>query len=404
MFFGSDIMKKCKSIPVIIAAVITLALAACAKESGNSSSQTEQDTIQVTTAELTSEPVTEIVTEPSEPDPDHLYELLNSMSLEEKVGQMFIARYPDENAAGLAAEYGLGGYIMFGKDFDGKTKDEVIASTSELQQSSKIPMLIGVDEEGGTVVRVSSNPKLYPSPFLAPKDYPHDGDNWDAVEKSESDKADLLLSLGINVNLAPVCDITKNEDSFMYDRSFADNPKDVSLFVVRTVGIYSDKKLGSVLKHFPGYGDNADTHTGSAVDDRSYSELANNDFIPFENGINAGADSVLVSHNIVTSIDPDLPASLSDKIHQVLRRDLNFKGVIMTDDLSMEAIADFAGDENAAVLAVKGGNDLVCCTDFESMCPAVISAIENEEIPIEQIDQSVMRILKWKQKLGLLDS
>lgn len=118
------------------------------------------------------------------------------------------------------SEYNIGGYILFGRDFDGKTKDEVVDDIHSYQNEADIPLLIGVDEEGGTVVRVSSNPNLRETPFLSPKDTYADG-GWDAVKQDAEEKADLLLSLGINVNLAPVCDMTSDEYGFMYDRSFS---------------------------------------------------------------------------------------------------------------------------------------------------------------------------------------
>ena len=112
----------------------------------------------------------------------------------------------------------------------------------------------------------------------------------------------------------------------------------------------------------------------------------------------------MVSHNIMECVDDERPASLSDKVHQILRRALNFTGVIMTDDLVMEAITDYTGAQTAAVAAVQAGNDLLCCSDLENQYPAVLTAVENQEIPMEQLDQSVRRVLTWKQSLGLLEN
>ena len=394
-------MKKTRYLSLLLTAVMLFALAACSsnkpESSGSQTSAVSSDAAPATDKESSKDDQTE----PPEPNSEYIQAMVANMSLEEKVGQMFLAAVPDENAVETAKQYHLGGYILFGKDVENKTKDELTSYITSIQNEQKIKMLVAADEEGGTVVRVSSNPNLAPSPFLSPKEYFKNG-GMDAVIKAESDKADLLLSLGINTNLAPVCDITKNPDSFMYDRSFADNKNDVCEFVTKTVETYKDKKIGSVLKHFPGYGDNADTHTGEAVDSRSYSELAANDFAPFEAGIKAGADAIMVSHNKIGAIDPNFPASLSNKVHTVIKDDLDFKGVIMTDDLSMDAISQNDFKENPAVLAVKAENDMICCTDFADGYNAVIQAINNQEIPIEQIDLSVTKILKWKQNLGIL--
>ncbi|MBR1482336.1 MAG: beta-hexosaminidase [Ruminococcus sp.] len=367
-------------------AAILCTLTAC--QSQQPAEQTAANAVQETTT-----------TEPSEPAVDLLDEMVGSMTTEEKVGQLFFTRCPDVEAAATAAKYHLGGYILFGRDFEDLTAEQVKENIQSYQKASAIPMLIGVDEEGGTVVRASYY--LREEPFLSPRDYYADG-GWEAVELAEKEKAELLLSLGINVNLAPVCDVTGNEESFMYDRSFSGDADEVSRFVSETVGIYKSLHLGSTLKHFPGYGDNEDTHTGIAVDDRSYSEFLTTDFKPFQAGIAAGADCVLVSHNIVNCIDEAYPASLSEKVHQTLRKDLNFNGVVMTDDLIMEAITEYTGSDTAAVFAVKAGNDMLCCSDLETQYPAVLQAVNRQEIPMEQIDQSVKRILRWKQNIGLI--
>ena len=155
------------------------------------------------------------------------------------------------------------------------------------------------------------------------------------------------------------------------------------------------------MKHFPGYGSNVDTHTGIATDTRPYTSFETADFLPFQAGIAAGAGGVLVSHNIVTCMDETLPASLSPAVHRVLRDTLGFNGVIMTDDLMMEAIKQYTGAQKAAVLAVRAGNDMVLATDFDVQIPAVLAAVEEGTIPMAQIDASVTRILLWKARLGL---
>ena len=348
----------------------------------------------------------EIITEPTTNADNEIMKktienLLSTMSVEEKVGQMFYARCPDSNPVETVSKYNLGGYILFGRDFDGKTKNEVISDIESYQKASKIPMLIGVDEEGGTVVRVSDNPNLRSAPFLSPSDTFYSG-GWEAIDDDATEKADLLLSLGINVNMAPDCDITSDPDAFMYYRSFSEDVESECEFVRRYVTITKEKKLGTVLKHFPGYGNNEDTHTGIAFDNREYSDFQNIDFKPFITGIENGADCVLVAHNIVSCMDEEYPASLSENVHNILRNELSFDGVIMTDDLSMSAVRDYTGDDDAAVFAAKCGNDILCCSDVATQYPAVLNAVNDGEIPMEQIDNSVRRILKWKYNLGLI--
>lgn len=390
-------MKKFKktiklTLSALLALCILFLMSACAN--GDSQPEqfqaTEQTTVQPTT--MSEEEIND----------QKLDRFISNMKLEEKVGQMFFVRCPDEDAVQQVREYNIGGYILFGRDFDGKTKDEVINCIQSYQDEADIPLLIGVDEEGGTVVRVSSNPNLREAPFLSPKDTYADG-GWDAVKQDAEEKADLLLSLGINVNLAPVCDMTSDEYGFMYDRSFSSDVDMENRFVRTVVETSKSKKLGTVLKHFPGYGNNSDTHTGIAYDDRDYSEFENTDFKPFYQGIESGADCILVSHNIVNCMDSEYPASLSQKVHDILRNDFRFDGVIMTDDLIMDAITDFTGDEAAAVTAAKCGNDLLCCSSVDTQYPAVLEAVQSGKIPEAQVDASVKRILKWKQNLGIFN-
>ena len=394
---------KNRVISLISIAILTLAsLSGCGcsnktiETSPTEIETTSKETEPVTTQEVTTQPQTQPIE-----NNDKIDELLNNMTPEEKVGQMFYVRCPEENAVEKISEYHLGGYILFGRDFADKTKEEIISDIQSYQRNSETPLLIGTDEEGGTVTRVSDNTNLRSTPFLSPSDTFANG-GWQAIENDAQEKADLLLSLGINVNMAPVCDLTSEPDAFMYYRSFSDNLEYENKFVKTVVDISKQNKLGTVLKHFPGYGNNEDTHTGIAYDNREYSEFENRDFIPFETGIENGADCVLVSHNIVDCMDSQYPASLSENVHKILREELNFDGVIMTDDLYMDAIRNYTGNSEAAVMAVKAGNDILCCTDFEIQYPAVLEAVQNGEIPVSQIDASVRRILKWKQNLGFI--
>ncbi len=328
-------------------------------------------------------------------------QILSTMSLEEKVGQMFIVRCPQENAAQAAANYHLGGYILFASDFKNKTKAEVTEDIQSYQDASRLGMLIGVDEEGGKVNRVSLYKQFRAVPFWSPQDLYIEG-GWDLIVSDTKEKAELLKSLGINLNMAPVCDVPTAESDYIYPRSFGKDAALTAQYVEKVVATMGENKLGSVLKHFPGYGNNVDTHKGVAHDSRDYETFVKQDFLPFAAGIEAGADAVLVSHNIVACMDAENPASLSAKVHDILRKELHFTGVIMTDDLYMDAIRQFAGDGKAAVMAAQAGNDMVCCTDFEVQIPAVIDAAKAGTIPESTIDDAVMRVLRWKLSLGII--
>ena len=327
--------------------------------------------------------------------------LLSSMTLEEKVGQLFFVRVPAEEAAQAVAQYHFGGYILFGRDFQDKTREQVRADIQSYQDSAKVPLLLGVDEEGGTVVRASANPDICDEPYWSPRRL-YEAGGLDLVLSVERDKIRTLQGLGLNVNFAPVCDITQQEGAFLYDRSLGQDARTTAGYVGKVVSLYGEEGMGCVLKHFPGYGNNPDTHTGIAVDERPYEAFQREDFLPFEAGVQAGAGCVLVSHNIVTCRDGEAPASLSPEWHRVLREELGFTGCIITDDLVMDAIQEYCDASSAAVQAVQAGNDLLCCSDYETQYPAVLAAVESGELSEERIEESALRVLRWKEELGLL--
>ena len=329
--------------------------------------------------------------------------ILEGMTVEEKVGQLFFVRCPAETAVEDVSAYHLGGYILFGRDTRDKTAGALIETIAAYQAAAKIPLLIGVDEEGGTVVRVSSNPHLRSSKFSSPqKVYAKGG--MEAVIADTAEKDRLLSALGFNVNLAPVADLSTDPGDFIYARSFGRGAAETAEFTAAVTAQMAADGMGSALKHFPGYGNNVDTHTGIALDSRPLEQFREEDFLPFLSGFAAGGDttSVLVSHNIVTCMDDALPASLSPAVHEILREELGFTGVIMTDDLAMEAVAAYAGEGSVAVMALRAGNDLVLTTDYRTQIPAVLAALEGGELDQSIIDAACRNVLEWKAALGLI--
>lgn len=348
-------------------------------------------------------PETTVLPEPipiTEP-PDPIKEMIGDMSLQERVGQLFLARCDDTVALADIERYHLGGFVLFGRDFDGQTPDSLQEKLTAYQSTAKVPLLIAVDEEGGTVVRVSANPGFRSNHFPSPRSLYNSG-GMEAVLLCEKEKCLLLSSLGINVNLGPVCDITTEPNAFLYSRSLGQSPEITAVFVQDTVHEMNSNRIGSCLKHFPGYGNNADTHVGIARDSRSLLELETMDLIPFAAGIDAGADAILVSHTIVEALDPQTPASLSPGVHQYLRNEMGFGGVIVTDDLVMQAITDQYGAGEAAVLAVLAGNDLLCSTDYRTQYKAVYAAVLDGRIDIDTLNNAVRNVLEWKAELGLI--
>ncbi len=331
------------------------------------------------------------------------YVALQSMSLEEKVGQLLLGRVPESDAGSDVLTYHLGGYVTFGRDYKDKTRWQIQNMIQGWQSAAKIPLIISVDEEGGEVVRISSNPNIRATPFRSPQLLFALG-GMERIQEDAEEKANLLLDLGVNVNLAPVADVSTNKDDFIYSRSFGQGAKETAEYVVTVTETFQKEGLSAVLKHFPGYGSNSDTHAGASIDERTLSQLESRDLIPFQEGIDAGAYAVMISHNTVTCLDKNLPASLSPAVHSYLRDTMGFTGIIVTDDLSMQAVAgqDFGLSHDAYVQAVLAGNDMLICSDYQTAYQSILEAVQAGIISEEQLDHSVFRILGWKCTLGLM--
>ena len=333
---------------------------------------------------------------------DQAQVILDKMSLEEKIGQMFLIRYSDDQTAlSDIAQYNPGGILLFAKDFENHTKESIKAQLDTCQQASGTPLIIGVDEEGGVVTRISRFTNFRSERFKSPQDLYAEG-GFERIASDTDEKCALLKSIGINVNLAPVADVSEDPSSFIYDRTIGQNAEITSEYVRTVVGRMKANGMGSALKHFPGYGDNGDTHTDIITDTRPLGAFVSGDLLPFQAGIDEGTDIVLVSHNIVSCMDPDYPASLSPTVHALLRNTIGFDGVIMTDDLVMSAITEYTDGKSAAVQAVIAGNDLLCCSDYAVQVPAVIEAVKSGVISEERINESAKRIIQMKLDLGII--
>ena len=328
-----------------------------------------------------------------------LQTLLDSMTLEEKVGQLFFVRCPTENAVEDISTYHLGGYLLFGRDFkDGDnwlTKEQFLEKIQSYQDVAEIPLFIGSDEEGGTVTRASRNPNLFSETFKSPQKLNYIGGIEEILRDTDT-RSRELRALGINVNFAPVCDVSTDPKDFIYDRTLGQDANMTADYVRLVVPAMTEGGTLPVLKHFPGYGNNVDTHTGIAVDQRPMETFENSDLLPFQAGIDAGAPFVLVSHNIVTCMDADLPASLSPAVHRVLREACGFEGIAITDDLAMDAVQAYAKNGAVAVMALQAGNDMIITTDYRTQIPAVIAAVQDGTLDESVIDNACLRVLRCK--------
>lgn len=327
--------------------------------------------------------------------------LLSGMTLEEKLGQMFLASYSGDSSGEILAQYHFGGFILFAGDFESETPDSIAADLAALQEGAKYGLILAADEEGGTVTRISKYPQYRTEPFQSPRELYNAG-GMDAIRTDAMEKAALLSSLGLNLNMAPVCDISTEAGDFMYSRSLGGDAALTSEFVSIVVKESQNLGVGSVLKHFPGYGKAVDTHTGMAYDYRSYHEIAAWDLLPFQAGIESGAEAIMLSHIISSAIDPERPVSVSAKAVDILRNTMGFEGIIITDDLAMAGITEFSESGYAALDAILAGCDMVCCSNWAEQYPAVLAACQNGTIPESRLDASVRRILRLKMEFGII--
>ena len=326
--------------------------------------------------------------------------VVDKMTTEEKVAQLFLVRYAYNDTEYLS-NFNPGGYILFARDFENHTKESMRSELDKVNSMNKYPLIFGVDEEGGYVTRVSKFTEFRSEKFKAPKEYYLEG-GYELLKSIEHEKAELLKEIGLNLNLAPVADVSTNENDFIYSRAFGSGATETADFIRNMVKYAKDSKINSCLKHFPGYGNNVDTHDGIAIDERPYEQFKNEDFIPFEAGIKENVPSILVAHNLVKCMDPEYPASLSKKVINELRNTLNFTGIIITDDLAMDAVKAYVDDGKAATLAINAGNDMIITSDFVSMYKEVLKSIEDKNISMDTINKAVIRVISWKYYSGIM--
>ena len=326
-------------------------------------------------------------------------EFMKGMTLEEKIGQMLFPRFNLTNYTDDIPIKKPGGFILFAYDFvfNETFIQQYINKSQELSEANVgLPLGLAVDEEGGTVVRVSPYHRDeggFPSPQQIYNESGNDG-----ILKIDQEKRDLLRKFFLNVNLAPVADISYNSSDYIYDRTLGRGPEESAEYIEKDVEGYVNDNFTCCAKHFPGYGNNIDTHGDIAIDKRSYEQFQNEDFLTFEAAIRKQIPMILVSHNIVLCKDKKYPASLSKAWHDILRNELNYTGLILTDDLSMGAIKKYTDNISEAVLAVNAGNDILLTSDYYKHYDALMKAADDGKITEETVDKACKRIIAWKFK------
>ena len=342
---------------------------------------------------------------------DPIEEQVKNMTLEEKIGQMVIIGLDgytmDDNTRKMIGDDRVGGFILFGENV--KSSDQLLALVNSLKSTNsknKLPLFISVDQEGGRVNRMPAEFKNFPANQTIGK-----VNNGDFSYEIGSILGEEIKALGFNMDFAPVLDINSNPKNLVIgDRSFGTNAEVVSNLGIKTMKGIQTSGVIPVVKHFPGHGDTSvDSHIGLPSVDNDMNRLKSFELVPFNDAIKNGADAVMVAHIVLNKIDSQNPASLSKTIiTDILRTQLNFNGLVITDDMTMGAIVKNYTISNAAIKSVNAGSDIVLVCHGHDNEVAVIDAlkkaVEEGTIPEERINESIYRILKLKYKYKLTDS
>ncbi|BCN30005.1 glycoside hydrolase family 3 protein [Anaeromicropila herbilytica] len=346
-------------------------------------------------------------------------DILNNMSLEEKIGQLFIVscesldtskghcfewRNVTKNMRSTLNKYHVGGIILYSRNVE--SIDQTQRMIADFQESSRVPLFISIEEEGGDMSPLANNLNMNMTQFpnmsvigeLNNKDYANHMGKTIGKEIKE---------LGFNLDFAPVTDVnTGDENSKIGNRSFGSDPLIVSDMVSEVVNGIQSQNVAATIKNFPGEGSiTEETQNGSVNIDNTLEQLRKINFVPFKEGIKAGADVIMVSHASISRVTEDMvPASLSSLVmRSILRTELGFDGVIITDALNKKAITDHYSSRAAALKVVKAGGDMLLTPEnLKSAYNGLLNAVEDGSIKESQIDNMVRRILKLKLKRGII--
>lgn len=395
-------MKKLRIISVISLMVLFFCSCGPVSDNGNNSGKTTAETPVSTTEPATS---SDTASKPPEPSEDPIKLQLAGMTLDEKVGQLLFFGFEgtvlDGQSTEVIEKYKPGGLIVMGENVKSASQLLALVNTMKAESSKgRIPAFISVDEEGGRVSRMPPELKDIPPALTVGKT-----GSSDISYSVGGVIAEELKAFGFNMDFAPVLDIWSNpKNTVIGDRALGTDADTVGRLGVQVMKGISSKGIIPVVKHFPGHGDTtADSHLELPVSDSSLERLKSFELKPFAEAVGNGADAVMVAHILLPKVDSKYPASLSKTfITDILRKQMGFSGVVITDDLTMAAISKNYGLAEAAVISFKAGSDLILVVhgyDYEvTVAKALKNAVESGEISTDRLDESVYRILKLKEK------
>lgn len=340
-----------------------------------------------------------------EPPKDEILETISNMSLDEKIGQLVISWFYgttlDENILKLIKEDKISGVILFNRNVkDSSTLLSLNNSLKESNKNNKLPLFISVDEEGGLVTRMPKDIKRLPT-----NKYIGSLNNKDLSYNVGEILGEQLSYFGFNMNFAPVLDINSNPNNpVIGDRSFGNNKDTVAILGTSTMKGIQSKNIISVVKHFPGHGDTSvDSHVNLPVVNYDINRLKSFEFVPFKTAIQNGADAIMVGHILLPKIDSKYPSSMSYEIvTNILRKDLGFNGLVVSDDMTMGAITKNYSIEESSIKAINAGVDLLLvCQKYENtenVLKALKEAALNGTISKERLDNALYNIISIKKK------
>lgn len=367
-------------------------------------------------------------------------EKMKTMTLDEKIAQMFVVGTDTslDSATNLQnhkkmTTYQFGGHLFFANFFKNKTANTIKEQIDSFQTASKIPLVTSIDEEGNYISRLK-NTGLFSSDIFKDSWDLYENGGFPAIRTNTINKSRALSSLGINLNFAPVVDITDDPSFYMYRRTLK-HPEDPQLTCTYAETVIKSSQddeydVSYTLKHFPGYGNCTDTHSDFDTNNSTLESLQNKDLLPFQAGINAGAEVIMVSHNIISCMDNNYAASISEPVHNYLRNNMGYTGIIITDAINMGAIAKVYSTKDSIIRAIQSGNDMICIQMYEGkpdkyeeknssgvvtfskdwgdtltyagIIKYVSDAVNDNKISQDTIDTAVKRIIAWKYYKGLL--
>lgn len=355
--------------------------------------------------------------EPTQP-PDHVRTLIQEMTLRQKVGQLFIVHPdsldpppdPEEKCATVCTpammdamkKYPVGGIVMFSENIE--SPEQIKKFNADLQAWAEIPLFICVDEEGGLVSRLANHKAFDLPKYRSPASVGKSGNPDKALAMGRTIGA-YLKEYGFNLNFAPVADVNTNpKNPIIGTRAFSSNPETAGQMAAAMAEGLREEGIIPTFKHFPGHGDTAeDSHDALAVSHKTAAELAQCEWIPF--GHATADDLVMVGHIALPAVLNDrTPATMSSEIVTgILKNQLMFQGLVITDSLEMGAITALYNSDEAAVNAIRAGCDLLLMpANLETAFEAVVEAYETGQLSVADLDATVERILRFKERHGLL--